>query len=128
MARYQVPGRVPGTGSLLHAHRVVPAVDVQRGPRDVLRAVPQHVRGCGADVLGVDVAVERRALLHDRLHRRETGDRPRGERAHRAGRDRVDAYVLLAQIPGEVLDRRVQGGLRDAHHVVVRHRALAAEI
>ncbi len=44
------------------------------------------------------------------------------------GRDGVDADLLLAEIPGEVLDGGVERRLRDAHHVVVRHRALAAEV
>ena len=81
-----------------------PRVDVERRPGDVRALVDEQVRGGGADVVGVDVAMERGALLDDRLHRREAGDRARGERAHRAGRDRVDADVLLAEVPGEVLD------------------------
>ena len=40
----------------------------------------------------------------------------------------VDADVLLAEIPGEVLDRRVERRLGNAHDVVVRHGALAAEV
>ena len=74
------------------------------------------------------VAVQRRALLDDRLHRREAGDRARGERAHRPGRDRVHADVLLPEVPGEVAHGRVERRLRDAHHVVVRHGPLAAEV
>ncbi len=47
---------------------------------------------------------------------------------HRAGRDGVDADVLLAEVPGEVADARVESRLGDAHHVVVRDCALAAEV
>src|SRR5438094_2651875 len=72
--------------------------------------------------------MERRALLDDRLHRREACDRAGGQRPDRPGRDGVDADVLLAQVPREVLHRGVERGLGDAHHVVVRHRALAAEV
>ena len=97
-------------------------------PVTFLRVVREQVGGRRADVVGVDVAVQRRALLDDRLHRREAGDRARRERAHRAGGDRVDADVLLAEVPGEVAHGRVERRLRDAHHVVVRHRALAAEV
>ena len=39
-----------------------------------------------------------------------------------------DADVLLTEVPREVLHRRVERRLRDAHDVVVRHRALAAEV
>ena len=94
----------------------------------VARVVREQVRGGGADVVGVDRAVQRRALLDDRLHRREAGDRARGERAHGPGRDGVHADVLLAEVPGEVPHGRVERRLGDAHHVVVRHRALAAEV
>ena len=38
----------------LHAHRVVPAVDVQRGARDVLRVVAEQVGGGAGDIGGVD--------------------------------------------------------------------------
>src|SRR3954452_13239887 len=113
---------------VLHAHRVVAAVDVQRGTRDVPRRVAQEVAGRRADVLRLDVAAKRRALLDDRLHRRKAGDRTRGERTHGAGRHGVHADVPLAEVPGEVLDRRVERRLRDTHHVVVRYRPLAAEI
>jgi hypothetical protein len=43
----------------LHAHRVVAAVHVQRRARHVAGVVAEQVRGCGADVVRVDVAVER---------------------------------------------------------------------
>src|SRR5439155_1164218 len=72
--------------------------------------------------------MERRALLDDRLHRREACDRAGRQRPHRPGRDGVDADVLLPQVPREVLHRGVERGLCDAHHVVVRYRALAAEV
>ena len=66
------------------------------------RASASRYAAARADVLGVDVPVQRRALLDDRLHRREARDRARGERAHRACGDRVHADVLLAEIPREV--------------------------
>src|SRR4051794_36479857 len=59
----------------LHTHRVVPAVDVEGRARHVARLVAEEVGSRRADVLGVDVTVERRSLLDDRLHRREAGDR-----------------------------------------------------
>src|SRR2546421_6953102 len=112
----------------LHAHRVVPAVDVQRRRGDVLRVVREQVRGRSPHVVGLDVAVQRRALLDDRLHRQEAGDRARGQRPHRPCRYGGHPDVLLAEIPREVAHRGVERRLGDAHHVVVRHRPLAAEV
>ena len=63
-----------GTEVGLHAHRVVAAVDVQRRAGHVARAVAEQVGGRRADVVGRDVAVQRRALLDDVLPRREAGD------------------------------------------------------
>src|ERR671923_35487 len=82
---------------VLHAHCVVAGVDIQRRPGHVSRRVGEQERGRGAHVVGGDVAMERRALLDDCLHRREARDRPRGQRPHRAGRDRVHADVLPAE-------------------------------
>ena len=119
LARLPVPATCPSSGT--------PRRRTASSP-DVLRGVREEIRGRCADVVRVDLASERRALLDDRLHRREAGDRARGERSHRAGRDRVDADVLLAEVPGQVANGRVQRRLGDAHHVVVRHGALAAEV
>jgi hypothetical protein len=107
---------------------VVAAVDVERRPAEVACLVRQQVGGRGPAVLGLDLAVQRGALLEHRLHRREAGDGARGERADRARGDRVDADVLEAEIPGEVAHGRVERRLGDAHHVVVRHRPLPAEV
>ena len=51
-----------------------------------------------------------------------------GQRADRAGADGVDANAARAEIVGQVLHGRIEGRLADAHHVVARHRLLAAEI
>src|SRR5581483_1126701 len=79
------PNRLPERPAL-HAHRVVPRVDVERRRRHIPCVVRQEVRGGGPDVVGGDVAVERSALLDDCLHRRKAGDRARGERPDGAGR------------------------------------------
>ncbi len=44
------------------------------------------------------------------------------------GRDRVHPDVLEAEVPREVANRGVERRLGDAHHVVVRNRALATEV
>ena len=107
---------------------MVPGVDVQRRAGYVAGILREEVGGRGAAVLGVHMAVQRGALLEHLLHRREARDRPGRERSHRAGRDGVDADVRLAQIPGEVANGGVERRLGDAHHVVVGHGALAAEV
>ena len=47
---------------------------------------------------------------------------------HRAGGNRVDADLLGAEVVGQVLDRGVEGGLANAHHVVAGDDPLAAEV
>src|SRR5438876_943137 len=90
----------PRRRETLHTHRVIPRVDVERRPGHVAGLVGEQVRRRGAHVVGRDVAAERRPLLDDRFHRRETRNRAGGERPHGAGRDRVDADVLLAGVAG----------------------------
>src|SRR5439155_21032217 len=52
---------------LLHTHRVVPGVDVQGRARDVAGIVGEEEAGSGADIVRIDVPVQRGALLDDRL-------------------------------------------------------------
>ena len=44
-----------------------------------------------------------------------------GQRADRAGGDRVDANVVGTEVGGEIAHARLERRLGDAHHVVVRH-------
>ena len=44
------------------------------------------------------------------------------------GRDRVDADPALAEVPRQVAHDRLEGGLRDAHHVVAGHRAVGGDV
>ena len=46
-----------------------------------------------------------------------------GERAHRSGRDGIDADALRPEVDREVAYRRFERGLGDAHDVVVGHDA-----
>src|SRR6185437_7929128 len=97
-SRSRLPSTAPpGRPSELHAHRVVAAVDVQRRPRHIDGTIAQEVGPRGPDVVGRDVATQWRALLDDVLHGGEAGDRAGGERPYGAGRDGVDADVLLAE-------------------------------
>ena len=50
----------------------------------------------------------------------EAADARRGERPDRAGADRVDADPVRAEVRREIAHRRLERGLRHAHHVVVR--------
>ena len=111
-----------------NAHGVKPAVDHQHFAGDAAAGrTEQEHRGVG-DVAAVDGAAERRAIAIGLQNRREAGDARRGQRLDRAGGDRVDADVPRAEIGREVADGRFERGFGDAHHVVVREHALAAEI
>src|SRR5262245_5893592 len=70
--------------------------------------------------------MQRRMLLLEGEH--EAGITNAGARqsADRASRDRVDADVLAAEIDREITYRCFERGFRHAHHVVIRHRAVAA--
>ncbi len=62
--RTQEPGFAVGGNQVApgsHAHRVVAGVDVQRRAGDVPGAVAEQVRGRCADIVRVDVAMERRS-------------------------------------------------------------------
>ena len=56
------------------------------------------------------------------------GDAGRRERPDRPGADRVDADAVGPEVGGEVADRRLERGLGDAHHVVVRDDLLGAVV
>ena len=47
---------------------------------------------------------------------------------HRAGRDRVDADALAAEVDRQIAHRRLERRLGDAHDVVVRRHLLGADV
>ena len=61
-------------------------------------------------------------------HRPEARDAARGQRAHRARRDGVDADAAVAEVPRQVADDRLERGLGHAHHVVAGHRAVGGDV
>ena len=79
---------------------------------------PRPHRRCGAAARGRD----RPAGC------REPGDAGGGERPDRAGRHRVHPNVLRAEVVREVTHPGLERRLGDAHDVVVREHALAAEV
>ena len=58
----------------------------------------------------------------------EFGDAAGGAGFQRAGRDGVDADVLVAEFGGEIAGGRLQGGLDRTHHVVMVHDLVGAVI
>ena len=61
-------------------------------------------------------------------HLREPVHAGGGQGLDGAGGDRVDADAARAEVRGQVAHRGLERGLGHAHHVVVRHHALAAEV
>ena len=73
-------------------------------------------------------AAQRRVELVPLQDVAEIADAGGRERLDRAGRDRVDADVLLAQVLGEIAHARFERRLGHAHDVVVRHHLFRAVI
>ena len=111
----------------LHPEDVEAGVDHQHFAGDAAARVAQQERRRVADFGRFDRAAQRRLLAHHAEDRREAADAGGRQRLHRPGGDRVDANVLGTEIRGEIAHRRFERGLRDAHHVVVREHAIAAE-
>jgi hypothetical protein len=69
------------------------------------------------------------AVLGDVVeHLGEARDAGGRERADRTGADRVDADAARTEVGGEVAHARLERRLGDAHDVVVRIDALAADV
>src|SRR6185437_14048957 len=112
----------------LHADDVIAAIDVMDLAGDARAQRAQQIKAGAADLFERDVALQRRVVLVPFEDVAEIADARRGERLDRAGRDRVDANALAAQIDGEIAHAGLERGLAHAHHVVMRHHALGAEI
>src|SRR5690606_5218196 len=80
------------------------------------------------DVLLGDVAAERRLLLDGAEDALEAADGGSGEGLDGPGADRVDADALGPEVGGEVAHAGFEGGLCDAHDVVVLDDAGAAVV
>ena len=94
-------------------------------PRE--RSERKYIAGV-ADLLDRHAAPQRRVVLVPFEDVAEVADPGRRQRLDRTRRDGVDADVLLAEVGGEIAHGRLERGLGDAHHVVVRHPLLGAVI
>ena len=90
--------------------------------------VGQQVQARAAHVVQGDVALERAVVLVPLEDIAEIADARGGQGLHRAGRQRVDADVLLAQVHRQIAHAGLQRRLGHAHDVVMRHHALGAVI
>src|SRR3569832_1555686 len=111
-----------------HAHGVVAAVDVENLAADARGEIGTQERTRIADLFDGDVALERRLLRDVFEHLAEVADARGGEGLARSRRDRVDAYALRSEALRHVAHVRLEARLREAHHVVVGHDTLGAEI
>src|SRR5581483_7622584 len=102
------------------AHDIVAAVHVDDFSGDAGAHVGGEEDGGAGDLVDFHVSLERGALGVRLQHVHEAGDAARGQGFHRAGGDGVDAYVVLAEIGGEIADGGFQRGLGHAHDVVAR--------
>ena len=104
------------------------AVDVRDLAGDRAREIGQQERRDVADLVGRDVAAQRRVRFDEMLDLREAADAGRRERLDRPGRNAVDADALGTEAGREVADVRFEARLGETHHVVVRQRAQRAEV
>src|SRR3569623_1684512 len=111
-----------------HAHGVVAAVDVEDLAADTRGEIGTEEGTRIADLFDGDVALERRLLRDVFEHFAEVADARGGEGLDRTRRDRVDAYALRSEALRHVAHVRLEARLGEAHHVVVGHDTLGAEI
>src|SRR5262249_40226197 len=113
----------------LHAHDVVPTIDVQDLSRDAGGEWTAEKGGGGGDFFRFDAALERRAVGGVLDHLVDVADGPGSARSVRPCRDQVDADLLRAEVAGELLGVDLQGRLGGRHAAaVVRHDALAPNV
>src|ERR1051326_6155478 len=108
-------------GRLRHRHDVITGIDVMDLAGDAARQIAEQIQRGPADLVDRDGAPQRRMAVLEIEHQPRLGDAGAGERAHRPGRNGVDADAGRAEIRCEVAHRGLQRGFRDPHHVVVRH-------
>ena len=109
-----------------HADHVKPASTKCTSPVTPPRSLRQIERRT-ADMVSSTISAQRRGLVPFE-HHAGIADRGTGQGAHRPGRDRVNADSVAAEIGGEIAHAGFQRRLGHAHHIVVGHHALGAEI
>src|SRR3984957_13747007 len=85
-------------GRVLHADDMVARVDMENFAGDAARHRRQEINRALADLLDGHRAAQGRVVFVPPQYVTEVADAGGGERLDRAGRDRVDANALLAQI------------------------------
>src|SRR5260370_37418594 len=84
----------------LHADDVIAGIDVMHFAGDATRQVREQIQRAVANLLDGDGAAHRRVVFVPLQNIAEVAVAGRGERLHRARRDRTDPGVLLAEIAG----------------------------
>ena len=102
---------------------MIARIDVVDLARDARRQVGEQVERRAADLIEGHCAAQRRIALLVGKHVARVRDASTCQRAHRAGRDAVDADAARAVVIGEITHTRLKASLGDAHDVVVRHDA-----
>ncbi len=109
-----------------HAGDVEAGVDVVDFAGDARRQVAQEIESGAADMGEFDRFLQGRMLLVPVVNEPCAADAGTRQRSHGAGRDRVDADAVAAQIGRQIAHRGFQGGFGDTHDVVAGHDAHGA--
>ncbi len=109
-------------------HHIEAGVDEVNLARDAAREIAKQVKCRSADMVELDVFLERAVGLVPFEDSARIADGRTRQGAHRPGRDRVDADAVAPEIGGEVAHGRLERGFRHPHHIVVRHDAVGAQI
>ena len=96
--------------------------------RDTARQIAQQIECRAADMVEFDILFERRVRAVPFEHGACIAHRGACKRAHRTGRNRVDANPVMPEIGGEIAHTGLQRRLGHPHHIVVRHHAAGAKI
>src|ERR1043166_4139386 len=110
----------------LHADHVIAGVDMHHFAGDAAREIGQQEHRGIADFSRRHGAAQGSVVLVPFQHVAKVANAGCGERPNRAGRDCIDADVLLAEVLGEVAHAGFKGGFRHAHDIVVRHHFFGA--
>ena len=111
---------------LRHGDDVVATIDKMDFAGDAGRQVRAQIKPRAAEFFQSHAAAERRIFLLEGEHIARIANAGAGQSADRAGRDRVDADLLVTEIDGEIAHRRFERRLRQTHDVVIGHGAIAA--
>src|ERR1700679_3585079 len=98
-------------GRRRHGNDVETGIDEMDFAGDARRHVAEQINRGVADMLVLDGLAQRTVMLVPAEHRARLADHRTGQRAHRPGRDRVDADAVAAQMGGGMAHARFEAGL-----------------